>query len=140
MVNLVMVGVNTRIERIEERREAEEERMREREEQRRRDIQAHRNVTYRQLVTKVKKGRKGLGLATQGGGRIKKKTQPQKTSQPDSANSRRLATAQVNSRRLKKRKDLLKNLAVTHACIFRSRGEIKCRICGARSVEDILLT
>ena len=49
MVNLVMVAVNTRIEGIEERREAEAERRREKEEQRRRDIQAHRNVTYRQL-------------------------------------------------------------------------------------------
>ena len=54
MVNLVMVAVDTRIERIEERREAEEERMRERDEQRRRDIQAHRNVTYRQLFPLVR--------------------------------------------------------------------------------------
>ena len=54
MVNLVMVAVDTRIERIEERREAEEQRMRERDEQRRRDIQAHRNVTYRQLFPLVR--------------------------------------------------------------------------------------
>ena len=54
MVNLVMVAVNTRIEGIEERREAEEERRREKEEQRRRDIQAHRNVTYRQLNPRVR--------------------------------------------------------------------------------------
>ena len=54
MVNLVMAAVNTRIGRIEERREAEEERMRERDEQRRRDIQAHRNVTYRQLFPLVR--------------------------------------------------------------------------------------
>ena len=54
MINLVMVGVNTRIETIEERREAEEERIRERDEQRRRDIQAHRNVTYRQLFPLVR--------------------------------------------------------------------------------------
>ena len=129
MVNLVMVAVNARIERIEERREAEEERMRERDEQRRRDIQAHRNVTYRQLFPLVKKRRKRLGLAALGGGRIKK-TQAKKTSA-----SGRLATTQVYSRRSNKKKVLLKNKTATHARIFRCHGEIKCRICGARSVE-----
>ena len=113
--------------------------MRERDEQRRKDIQAHRNVTYRQLFPLVKKRRKRLGLTSFGGGRIKKKTKPKKTSRPDCANSRRSATAQVHSRRSDKRKDLLKKLAVTHARIFRSSGEIKCRICGARLVEYIFL-
>ena len=75
-----------------------------------------------------------MGLAALGGGRIKKKTQTKKT--PASG---RLATARVCSRRLNKRKDLVKKQAVTHARIFRGNGEIKCRICGARSVEANLL-
>ena len=54
MINLLMVAVNSRIEMIEERREAEEQRMRERDEQRMREIQAHRNVTYRQLFPLVR--------------------------------------------------------------------------------------
>ena len=83
---------------------------------------------------KVKKRRKQLGLAALGGGRIKKKTRTKKTSA-----SGRLATAQVCSRRSNKRKGLVKKQAVTHARIFRCHGEIKCRICGARSVEDNLL-
>lgn len=82
----------------------------------------------------MKKRRKRLGLASHAEGR-KKKTQPKKTSQLACAPSRRFMTAQVHSRRSNKRKDPLKNLAVTHARIFRSHGEIKCRICGARLVE-----
>ena len=78
------------------------------------------------------KRKKRLSLATLHGGRVKKKTQPRNT-------SRILHTALPSSKRSKlhfKKKGLAKKLAVTHARMFRSRGEIKCRICDARLIDN----
>ena len=123
IVNLVMVAVNSGIERIEEEREAEEERRRERDEQRRRDIQAHRNVSYRQLCPRTKKRKRHLGLH---GGKVKE------TSKRTRTLLNRLSSLQGFKKTSNTRNTYFKNLAVTHARIFRRNGEIKCRMCGAR--------
>ena len=123
IVNLLMVAVNSGIERIEEEREAEEERRRERDEQRRRDIQAHRNVSYRQLCPRTKKRKRHLGLH---GGKVKE------TSKRTRTLLNRLSSLQGFKKTSNTRNTYFKNLAVTHARIFRRNGEIKCRMCGAR--------